>query len=101
MEEFSSRVEIQRHLVQAVNSRPWKQEQLFSLTDKAIQRWSIANGINPQRSLVQLLKSASSEVFVMANHSDDPIAGAYVLSRRRVQAIKTDIEAELSQWSDQ
>ena len=91
MEEFSSLVEVQRHLVKAVNSHPWKQEQLFALTKKAIQRWSAVNGMNPESYLVQLLKSASSEVFVMANHRDDPIAGTYVLSRKRVGAIEADL----------
>ena len=100
MEEFSSRVEVQRHLVQAVNSHAWKQEQLFALTEKAIQRWSAVNGLNPETNLVQLLRAASSEVFVMANHSDDPIAGTYVLSRKRVGAIEADLRTELSRWSE-
>ncbi len=99
MEEFSSRVEAQRQLVQAVNTHPWEQEQLFALTAKAIQRWSTVNHIDPAGRLVQLLHVASLQVFIMANHSDDPIAGAYLLSRKRVQTIEDELRAELKNIS--
>ena len=99
MEEFSSRVEAQRQLVQAVNTHEWRQEQLFALTTKAIQRWSTVNHIDPAARLVQLLQTASLQVFIMANHSDDPIAGAYLLSRKRVQTIENELRAELNKIS--
>ena len=95
MEEFSSRVEAQRQLVQAVNTREWKHEQLFALTEKAIQRWSTVNQIDGATRLVKLLRAASLQVFVMANHSDDPIAGAYRLSRKRVKTIEVELRTEL------
>jgi hypothetical protein len=98
MEEFSSRVEAQRQLVQAVNTRNWSREQLFALTEKAIQRWSTANMIDPTTPLVQLLRAASLQVFIMANHSDDPIAGSYLLSRKRVQQIEIELRAELKNF---
>ena len=96
MEEFSSRVEAQRQLVQAVNTHEWKREQLFALTEKAIQRWSTVNQIDSTTRLVKLLRAASLQVFVMANHSDDPIAGAYLLSRERVKTIEKELQAELA-----
>lgn len=99
MGEFSSRVEAQRQLVQAVNTHQWKQEQLFALTAKAIQRWSTVNHIDPATRLVQLLHAASLQVFIMANHSDDPIAGTYLLSRKRVQIIESELRSELSNIS--
>ena len=34
----------------------------------------------------------------MANHSDDPIAGAYLLSRKRVQQIEIELRAELKNF---
>jgi hypothetical protein len=95
MEEFSSRVDAQRQLVQAVNSHNWSHEQLFALTEKAIQRWSAVNHIDPISPLMQLLRAASLQVFIMANHSDDPITGTYVLSRKRVQSIEAELRAEL------
>ncbi|MGB0123174.1 MAG: hypothetical protein WBP63_07040, partial [Silvibacterium sp.] len=72
-----------------------KSEQLFALSANAIQRWVSANRLVESTTLVRLLYGASAEIFVMANHSDEPIAGTYLMSRQRVAAIKIEIENEL------
>ena len=95
MSEFSSRVDAQRQILRVVNDKPWKSEQLFALNTKAIQRWTSANHIDASTRLVKLLDAASAQIFVMANHSDDPIAGTYVLTRERVAAIESQIRKEL------
>jgi hypothetical protein len=95
MNEFSNRVDAQRQILRAVNNRPWKNEQLFALNQKAIQRWIVANQVDPSSKLVQLLNEASAQIFVMANHSDDPIAGAYLLTKERVYFIENLIREEL------
>jgi len=94
----SSRVEAQRQILKAVNSREWSGEQLFALTTAAIQRWASANGVDTSTALVKLLNSASAQIFVMANHSDDPIAGSYVMSKQRVVAIALQVKEELAGW---
>lgn len=99
MSEFSSRVETQRQILKIVNDKPWKSEQLFALTAKAIQRWISANHIDASTRLAKLLNAASAQVFVMANHSDDPIAGTYLLTRERVTALGTEIKNELENLS--
>ena len=96
MGEFSSRVEAQRQILKAVNGKAWPKEQLFALTSSAIQRWISVNTIDSSIPLVKLLNSASAQIFVMANHSDDPIAGSYALTRQRVAAIATRVDFELN-----
>jgi hypothetical protein len=98
MGEFSSRVEAQRQILKVVNGRPWPREQLFALTTAAIQRWTSANGVDASTTFVKLLNSASAQIFVMANHSDDPIAGSYALSKQKVAAIAQQVGEELSTW---
>lgn len=95
MSELSNRVEAQRQILKTVNSIPWQTEHLFALSAPAIQRWALANDISREARLVKLLKSASAEIFVMANHSDDPIAGIYTLTRQRVDCLNKLIRAEL------
>ncbi len=102
MSEFSSRVDAQRQILRVVNNKPWKSEQLFALSTKAIRRWVFANHIDASTRLVKLLDAASAQIFVMANHSDDPITGTYVLTRDRVLAIENQIRKELDSeplWS--
>lgn len=96
MSEFSNRVEAQRQILGVVNTKSWKNEQLFALNQKAIQRWMIANQVQPSSGLVRLLYEASAQIFVMANHSDDPIAGAYLLTREKVSSIENQIREELT-----
>jgi hypothetical protein len=98
MGEFSSRVESQRQILKVVNGEPWAKEQLFALTTSAIQRWASVNNVDMSTRLVKLLNSASAQIFVMANHSDDPIAGSYALSRQSVETIAGQLQEELSNW---
>lgn len=97
MTEFSDRVDTQRRILKAVNSRAWRNEQLFALNGSAIQRWASANGIEPSARLIMLLTSASSEIFAMAHHSDDPIAGTYQLTKERVARIEGQVISELAE----
>lgn len=94
MTEFSSRVEAQRKILKTVNNGPWK-EQLFALNSNAISRWALENGVEGSARIVNLLKSASDEIFAMANHSDDPIAGSYRITKERVSALEAQIRSEL------
>jgi hypothetical protein len=98
MGEFSSRVEAQRQILKVVNSRDWSGEQLFAVTTAAIQRWASTNGLDTSTAVVKLLHSASAQIFVMANHSDDPIAGTYSLSKQRVVVLARQVQEELSSW---
>lgn len=95
MSEFTGRVEAQRQILTAINRNASKVEQLFSLNAAAIQRWVAANHIVPSSPLVKLLHEASAQIFAMANHSDDPVAGTYKLTRQRVAALSQKIEREL------
>jgi hypothetical protein len=98
MGEFSSRVEAQRKILKVVNSRDWSGEQLFSVTTAAIQRWASTNGLDTSTTVVKLLHSASAQIFVMANHSDDPIAGTYALSKQKVLVLARQVQEEISSW---
>lgn len=93
MSEFSSRVEAQRRILKVVNEYAWPSEQLFALNSGAIQRWATGNLVDHSSSLYRLLNAASSEIFVMANHSDDPIAGTYAITRRRVEQIEKEVRS--------
>src|ERR1017187_2567465 len=99
MGEFSSRIESQRQILKVVNSRPWPREQLFALTTTAIQRWASVNNVDSSSLLARLLSSASAQIFVMANHSEDQIASAYALSKERVDAIAVQVCKEVANWA--
>jgi hypothetical protein len=98
MGEFSSRVEAQRRILKVVNRKNWSGDQLFAVTIPAIQLWASTIGLDTSTPVVKLLHSASAQIFVMANHSDDPIAGSYTLSKQKVLSIAQQVREELSSW---
>lgn len=96
MGEFSSRVEAQRQILKVVNSRSWPEEQLFALTANAILRWASVNNVDTSTPLIKSLSSVSAQIFVMANHSDDPISGAYRLSVKTIATITEQLKEQIS-----
>jgi hypothetical protein len=98
MGEFSSRVEAQRQILKVVNSRDCLGAQPFAVTTAAIQRWASTNGLDTSTAVVKLLHSVSAQIFVMANHIDDPIAETYSLSKQRVVVLARQVQEELSSW---
>jgi len=83
MDEFVSRMATQRHVLNVVNRNP-SSEKLFGLSSSAIERWVLANRLDPTSEIVQLLRRISSELFFMATRSQEPVSAEYKLRRQRV-----------------
>ena len=93
MTEFQNRVEAQRKLIKALNERSQAAEPLAALTPPAIDRWIVRNQVNMQSRVAVLLREASTQLFALANHSDDPICGTYRLSSEDLHRITSEIAA--------
>jgi len=52
MSEFNNRIAAQRHVLQLVNKKRLGKEELFGLSNKAIERWISVNFVNPESRLV-------------------------------------------------
>jgi hypothetical protein len=95
MNEFNNRIAAQRHVLQLVNRTKLQREELFGLSSKAIERWILANLINPESRLVQLVKEASAKLFFLANKSQEQITEEYKTMSAEIAAIAKEIEMEL------
>lgn len=95
MHEFNNRVQAQRHVLEIVNRRAWQKEELCGISGKAIERWAMANAIEPQSRLVVLLRSVADELFFLANKSQEQITDEYRDRSQRVGSLAVEIEAEL------
>jgi hypothetical protein len=93
MNEFNSRIAAQRTLLKIVNEPLWTEEPLYALSESCIGRWSIVNRLDPTSKFVRLLYEASTRIFEMANHSDDPICGEYRLSSSELVKIGEDLRS--------
>lgn len=76
MSEFNNRISTQRSVLKIVNGIGIYKEPLFSLTEKAINRWVSSNSI-ANEMLISLLKSISGTLFFLANKSQEQITDEY------------------------
>lgn len=77
MEEFSNRIDAQRHILQIVNMAMQNKEQLLGLSNKAISRWCTKNEVNTDSDLVVEITKASEKLFFLANKSQEQITNEY------------------------
>lgn len=84
MDEFIGRMATQRHVLNVVNKKIHSGEKLFGLSCHAIERWSVANRLEPNSVIVGLLKRISSELFFMATRSQEPVSEEYELRHQQI-----------------
>ena len=84
MDEFVGRMATQRHVLNVVNRKICATEKLFGLSSNAIDRWAVANRLEPTSEIVWLLRWISSELFFMATRSQEPVSSEYELRRQRI-----------------
>ena len=95
MSEFNNRIAAQRHLLQLVNGKGWESEELFGLSRKAIERWTVANRIDPRSHIVELVEAASSKLFFLANKSQEQVSEEYKATASEIGLIAKAIESEI------
>jgi len=95
MNEFSNRISAQRKILQIVNYRQIQKEELLGLSTKAIDRWTSINCISPDCHLVELIKTASANLFFLANKSQEQISEEYNAVTEEIADIARMIELEI------
>lgn len=91
MHEFNNRVEAQRTVLSYINSIKWEVEELFGLSKSSINRWVLMNRLKLEDPLVQLVFEVSSNLFFLANKSQEQVDAAYAVKVRRVSDITDSI----------
>jgi hypothetical protein len=97
MSEFNNRIAAQRHVLQLVNGKEWESEELFGLSHKAIERWTVANRIDSKSRIVELVEEASSKLFFLANKSQEQVSEEYRATASEIALIAKAIKSELTE----
>ena len=92
MDEFVGRMATQRHVLNVVNRKVSSAEKLFGLSSNAIERWAVANRLEPTSEIVRLLKRISSELFFMATRSQEPVSAEYELRHQQIMGSVSALE---------
>ena len=96
MNEFNNRIDAQREILSRINSIKW-QEELYGLSQGAIDRWARANAVAADSGLLRLIIQAAEKLFFLANKSQEQITGEYRQLSSEVAELARRIEALLSQ----
>ncbi|WP_313246253.1 hypothetical protein [Stenotrophomonas rhizophila] len=97
MNSFNDRIEAQRSILRAVNSALWPVEPLHGLSRKSIDRWMIANRVDPHCPIVDLILSAAGKLMFLANKSQEQITDEYSQRVGDINSIVIDIAREALQ----
>lgn len=92
--EFNNRMNAQRRVLRVVNTRRWS-EDLFGISEKAIERWSLANQLPMNSKLVQLVLRTSENLLFLANRSHEQVTDEYSSMQAEIEDLCSQIEAEL------
>ncbi|MBD9653758.1 hypothetical protein IB239_02900 [Pseudomonas sp. PDM12] len=95
MNNFNNRIDAQRIILKAVNKVNWKAEELFGLSNKAIDRWILANNIEASSSLANLVRSAGQTLFFLANKSQEQVTEEYAHYSIKIDGITAEIAKEI------
>ncbi|WP_422507097.1 hypothetical protein [Stenotrophomonas sp. GZD-301] len=99
MSEFNNRIDAQRRILCVVNSHCWRTEALSGLSNRAIDRWLLANQINPNAPIACLIRASGHALFFLANKSQEQITDEYKHRSQEVNDLTEAIADELATLS--
>ena len=85
--EFSDRMNAQRAILKQINGIPWPNEELFALSEDAIQRWTSVNYLKQDQEIVQLARAAGDALLFLANASQDQVSSEYSSRKSNITSI--------------
>ncbi|MEB6480450.1 hypothetical protein [Acinetobacter vivianii] len=94
MSEFQNRISAQRNILRIVNNIVWEEE-LFGLSNGAINRWIDQNQLSQNYQLVKLIKEAANQLFFLSNKSQEQITEDYKNLSNHVTMITDRIRQEI------
>lgn len=96
MSEFNNRIGAQRDILKIVNGSGLFVENLLSLTEKSIDRWSRNNELDAHNSIIKILKLMSGTLFFLANKSQEQITEDYKDLSSKVSYQMADLKIEIA-----
>lgn len=86
-DSFSDRMDAQRAIVKQINQVTWPREELFALSEDAIQRWLSVNRLGEDYEIVKLAREAGDALLFLANASQEQVSPEYVSRMANVTSI--------------
>ncbi|AZZ78152.1 hypothetical protein CCX46_24410 [Pseudomonas sp. RU47] len=97
MNDFNNRIDAQRNILRLVNAHNWPAEELSGLSNKAINRWILANQIDTNSPLAELIGAAGLALFFLANKSQEQVTDEYKLHSQKITVLINKIAIEIEE----
>lgn len=95
-DSFSDRMDAQRAILKQINQVTWPREELFALSEDAIQRWLSINRLGEDDEVVKLAREAGDALLFLANASQEQVSPEYVSRTANVAAILERLQATMT-----
>ncbi len=99
MSEFNNRIAAQREVLSGVNCGKWDEE-LFGLSNGAINRWINVNKLESDSTLIKLIFQVSDKLFFLSNKSQEQITEEYRHLSGEVSILTDQIKREVMSTTD-
>lgn len=96
---FLNRLDAQRAVLKEINHVPWPSEELFALSEVAIQRWASVNRLGPDDTIVKLAREAGDALLFLSSASQEQISSEYASRSADVAAILPRLRVALAKRS--
>ncbi len=94
MSEFNNRIAAQRKILSGVNCGKWEEE-LFGLSNGAINRWINVNKLESDSALIELIFQVADKLFFLSNKSQEQITEEYKHLSGEVSILTDQIKCEV------
>jgi hypothetical protein len=95
-DSFSNRMDAQRAILKEINKITWPSEELFALSEVAIQRWASVNRLGPNDAVVKIAREAGDALLFLANASQEQVSPQYASQSDNVAAIVPQLRLALA-----
>ncbi|KAB2937053.1 MAG: hypothetical protein K8F92_16535 [Hyphomicrobium sp.] len=95
-DDFADRMNAQRAILKQINEVAWPSEELFALSEDAIQRWASVNRLGMDDEVVRLAREAGDALLFLASASQEQVSPEYASHSTNVAAILARLRAKLA-----
>lgn len=98
MDEFLNRITAQRKVITIVNKQRGDCFPLVGLSAKSLERWKSENSISDESELMKTLYLITSNLFFLANKSQEQITNEYRLLSKSVSDLIHYLQENIKNW---
>lgn len=95
MNEFNNRIDAQRAVLEIINGSDYSNEELFGLSQKAIDRWVVKNDLDSNSEIIKLVENIAGKLFFLANKSQQQVTEDYKAKSIEISILTSQLRSKI------